>query len=182
MARTCFLPFAWSHSNENRYIKESIMHTQAVVIPMNGRPFVNALIWNTIWVQIAGLPRYFFVVIPLLRAAYPDNPDVAPVTVPIFASWALWTIPFMLISTGFHWMYLDRNGITVRNMITAGTWFSICTVGLTWWAITNMGLASISLFLVATPIAIVEQIISAYIVSRAMHPREQVDSAHLETA
>ena len=158
------------------------MNSQAGVTPMNGRPFVNALIWNTIWVQLAGLPRYFFVVIPMLRAAYPGNPDVAPVTVPIFASWGLWTIAFMLISTGFHWMYLDRNGITVRNMITAGVWFSIGTVGLTWLGITNMGLAPISLLLVATPIAIVEQIVSAYIVSRAMHLQEQIDAAHLETA
>lgn len=158
------------------------MNTQAVVTPMNGRPFVNALIQNTIWVQIAGLPRYFLVVIPMLRAAYPGNPDVAPVTIPIFASWGLWTVAFMLISTGFHWMYLDRNGISVRTMITAGTWFSIGTVGLTWLGITNMGLAPISLFLVATPIAIVEQSVSAYIVSRAMHPKEQIAAAHVEMA
>lgn len=144
------------------------MTDQQTITPMKGKPFWSAFAANTIWVNISGLPRYFLVVAPMLYAAFPDKPEVAPVSVPIMALWGIWTVLFMLVTTGFYWMYFDRNGITGRNIFVSAFWVTITTIVLTWFALGNMGLAPYSLLFAATPLAFAEQVISAYIVSRFM--------------
>jgi len=148
---------------------------ETTVAPTDRAAFVKALIANGIWVNVSGLPRYFLLVMPMLQAAYPGNPDVAPVTLPIFASWGLWTVLFVLISTGFYWMYFERSGASSKDALAGAAWFTVATIGLTWLGIVNMGLAPVSLLVAATAWATVEQIISAFIVRRfASHARSGV--------
>lgn len=136
--------------------------------PMGGPQFRKALIANTVWVNLSGLPRYFLVVAPMLETAFPDDPDVAPITLPIFALWGLWTVVFMLATTGFFWMYFDREGISSRTIASSAVWVTMATIALTWFGIANMGLAPYKLLYVATAWALVEQIVSAKIVSKLM--------------
>ena len=121
------------------------MNTQAVVTPMNTSAFVKALLASSVWFNLAGLPRYFLVVIPMMQAVYPGDSDVVPVTLPVFALWGVYTVAYMLASTGFYWMYFDRNGVSTRNIIVAGFWVALVTVAMTWLGIGNMGLAPYTL-------------------------------------
>ncbi len=141
---------------------------EATVTPVKSNPFLRAFFANAIWVNVSGLPRYFFVVKPMLHGAYPDNPDLAPVSFPILASWGIWTIGFVIASTGFYWMYYDRYGNTSRTVLLAALWFTLGTLGLTWLGIVNMGMVPISILFAALSWAFVEQIVSAYIVSWVM--------------
>ena len=129
--------------------------------------FSKAFLWNALWVNVSGLPRYFLVVKPMLHAAFPDNPDLAPVSLAILASWGVWTVAFVLVSTGFYWMYFDRYGNTSRNIIIAALWLTLATIGLTWLGIVNMGMVPISILVAAVVWATAEQIVSAFIVNWA---------------
>lgn len=104
----------------------------------------------------------------MLHEQFPNDPNIAPVSVAILASWGLWTVFFMLVTTGFYWMYFDRTGTTTRNVFVAGFWATIATIFLTWLGIVNMGLLPISFLLAVTAWALIEQIISAVIVSRVL--------------
>lgn len=143
------------------------MAVHAMKTPMKSSAFRNATLLNLVWINISGLPRYFLVVIPMLKAAFPDNTNVVPVDLSAFGIWGLWTVIFVLASTSFLWMYLDRYGNSIRNSVYGGLIFGVVSIALTWVGIGNMGLAPFSLFWVATPLAIAEQIISGFIVRRA---------------
>lgn len=144
------------------------MTSQAALTPMNSGLFLKAFLINTLWVNISGLPRYFLLVKPMLHAASPENPDLAPVSIPVLLSWGLWTVGFMLVTTGFYWMYFDRNGKTGRHVVVAAIWVTTATIGLTWLGIVNMGMVPVSIMAAAVGWATLEQIVSAFIVRRIM--------------
>lgn len=141
---------------------------QAIVTPMSGKPFLKALLLNSLWVNISGLPRYFLLIKPMLHETLPNDPTIAPVSLAILASWGLWTVVFMLVTTGFYWMYFDRNGNTTRNVIVSAIWVTLATIGLTWLGIVNMGLLPITFLVAAMAWATIEQLVSAFIVSSTM--------------
>lgn len=143
------------------------MNTTVNATPFQNTKFLRALLWNTLWVNISGLPRYFLLIAPMLHAAFPNNPEIAPVSLPIMASWGLWTIVFLLASTGFYWMYLELRGNTKANVVTGALWLTSATIGLTWLGIVNMGMVSVKFLYVAMAWATVEQLVSAFIVSKA---------------
>jgi len=144
------------------------MSSQAVITPMDSGRFRKAFLLNLLWVNVSGLPRYFLLVKPMLHAAAPDNPDIAPVSIAILLSWAVWTLGFVLVTSGFYWMYFDRLGNTTRNIVVAAIWATIATIGLTWLGIVNMGMVPVAILLAAVSWAGIEQIVSAAIVSRVM--------------
>ena len=107
------------------------MSIQAVVTPMQGALFWKAFWLNMLWVNISGLPRYFLLIKPMLHNAYPDDADIAPVSVGILFSWGVWTFLFVLASTCFFWVCFDRSRFTQRNAFIAALGFTTATIGLT---------------------------------------------------
>lgn len=144
------------------------MNHQVIVTPMNGKPFLKAFLLNTLWVNVSGLPRYFLLIKPMLHDALPNDPKIAPVSLAILASWGLWTLVFMLVTTGFYWMYFDRNGTSTRSVIVSAIWVTLATIGLTWLGIVNMGLLPVVFLGAAMAWATIEQLVSAFIVSSTM--------------
>lgn len=135
-------------------------------VSLNSRKFWTSFLYNMIWVNISGLPRYFLVVTPLLLAAFPDTDGIAPVSLSILASWGIWTFIFVYASTATYWMYFDRNGASIQNLLVISFMFTLVTIGLVWLAIANMGLAPLHLLFYAFPLGLVEQIISAWLVRK----------------
>lgn len=136
--------------------------------PMRGRAFWLAFGLNAIWINVSGLPRYFLVVKPMLHEAFPDVANIAPVSIPVLLIWGAWTVVFVFASTCFYWICFDRYGASVRTVSIAAVSFTLATIGLTWIGIANMGLAPMILAYAAIPLALAEQLVSAWIVKRSM--------------
>lgn len=138
------------------------------ITPMQGQAFWLALGFNAIWVNLSGLPRYFFVVKPLLHDAFPNVTGIAPVSIPVLLIWTAWTVVFLLALTCFYWMCFDRFGSSLRTIVIAGVSFTAATIGLIWVGIANMGLAPMTLLYAAFPLALAEQLVAAWLVRKAM--------------
>ena len=145
------------------------MNVQASLTPMSGGLFWKAFWLNMLWVNISGLPRYFLLIKPMLHEAYPNNAEIAPVSLNILLSWGVWTFLFVLASTCFFWMYFDRSQFTQRNAFIAALWFTTGTIGLTWLGTVNMGMVPVAILVVAMLWASIEQFVSAQIVGRLIH-------------
>jgi hypothetical protein len=51
-------------------------------------PLSLALLINFLWINTSEVFRYFAFVMPMMRDAFPNVPDVAPMNVPVFLIWA----------------------------------------------------------------------------------------------
>ena len=136
--------------------------------PLKSRAFVVALLLNGIWINLSEVVRYFALVKPMLNKAFPGDESVATVTPAIFASWMIWDTILVITATAFYWMFLERNGSNIRNVVLAATYFTITIFGLLWLGVINMGLAPIKIMISAIPLAWIEQIIAAGIVLWAL--------------
>jgi hypothetical protein len=128
----------------------------------------SALIGNMIWINVSETARYFAVVRPMLHEAFPGMSHIAAVTPGIFAIWVVWDTILILAATGFYWLYLTHFETTIRSAVISAVCLTIPLFGLLWLGVANMGLAPISLLWAALPLALVEQIIAAFIVRWAM--------------
>ncbi|MEO0983668.1 MAG: hypothetical protein AAFX03_13560 [Pseudomonadota bacterium] len=132
--------------------------------PIFSGAFALALGANMIWINASEVWRYFMIVKPMLHEAFPGDAGVAAVTPAIFASWMVWDTILILAATGFYWMFLERNGASVRQALLAATALSVTIFGLIWLGIANMGLVPARFIWAALPLAWAEQAIAALIV------------------
>jgi hypothetical protein len=123
-----------------------------------------ALVLNLMWVNASEVARYFLLVMPMMREALPQLPGVAPMSIPIFAAWGVWDSIVILAITGATWLVLERFGSSIAAAIAAATavWLAIFVVF--WLAVVNMGLAPITIAVVALPLAWFEMLVAAMIV------------------
>ncbi|MEO1660783.1 MAG: hypothetical protein AAFR51_07340 [Pseudomonadota bacterium] len=132
------------------------------------KAFWVALGLNFIWINASEVARYFGLVKPMLHEAFPEAGDIALVTPALFASWILWDTILIVAATSFFWICLSHFGATLENVLITSLGFTVTVFGLLWLGVANMGLAPISLLWAALPLAWLEQVIAAYIVSWAM--------------
>lgn len=130
--------------------------------------FVPILLANLVWINASEVFRYFAFVMPMMRQALPQVPDVAPMSVAIFMVWGLWDTILLLAASGAAWLFLDRYGATTRNALIVGTliWGAIFLIF--WLAAFNMNLATPKILAVALPLAWVEMVFAALIVRWGM--------------
>lgn len=133
-------------------------------IPMKS-PFVIALLFNMVWVNISEVVRYFGLVKPMLHDTFPGQDNIAMVTPMIFGSWMVWDTILIFAGTGFYWLYLEKFGRTKTNAILCASAFTITVFGLLWLGVVNMGLLPSRFIWSALPLAWGEQIIAALIVN-----------------
>jgi len=129
---------------------------------------VPALLANLVWINASEVFRYFACVMPMLRQALPQVPDVAPMSLPVFLIWGVWDTVLLLAVSSFTWLFLIRYGATVRNALIIGTmlWGTIFVIF--WLASFNMNLATGSILAVALPLAWIEMAVAALIVRWGM--------------
>lgn len=135
--------------------------------------FWVALIANFIWINASEIWRYLVVIRPMLQATYPGRSDIAPFTLPVFASWSVWDTVLILAATGFYWLYLNWAGRSVRQALVGASYFTFTIFGLIWLGVVNMGFVPPSFIWTALPLAWVEQAVAAIIVwwsLRRPHP------------
>ncbi len=119
---------------------------------------------NFVWINVSEIARYFLVVRPMLHKAFPGESQVAPMDWGIFVIWGVWDLVLIAAATGFYWMWLERFGDSVRQVLLASTAFTLTVFGLLWLGVANMGLAPYTMIAVALPLAWIEQAIACLIV------------------
>ncbi len=127
----------------------------------------SAFLINFVWINLSEVARYFLVVRPMLHTAFPGDTGVAPMNLGIFAVWGLWDLVLIAAATGFYWLWLERFGDGLRQILYASAAFTLTVFGLLWLGVANMGLAPYAMIVVALPLAWAEQGIASWIVARA---------------
>ena len=105
---------------------------------------------------------------PMMRDAFPDRPDVAPMDLLVFLSWGAWDLVLILAATALLWTMLDRLGPSLRSCLIAGTVVWAAVFVLLWIGLLNMNLAPISVPAVALPLAWIEMVVAAVLVRWAI--------------
>ena len=142
----------------------TVTNAQALSGSRIPRAFLLALGFNFLWINASEVWRYLYVIKPLLKETFPNNPNIAPFDLATFAIWSVWDLILVFAATGFYWIYLTFAGPSVRQSIVAASYFTITLFGLIWIGIFNMGFAPAYFIWVALPLAWIEQIIAALIV------------------
>jgi hypothetical protein len=132
------------------------------------RPFLLTTLANTLWVNTSEILRYFGFIQSMMRNAFPQVPDVAPMNFPVFLIWGVWDMLIFITVTGFTWLYLERFGRTTRNAIEAGTLVWAAVFVVLWMGIYNMNLATLRILAVALPLSWLELVVGALITKWGM--------------
>lgn len=125
--------------------------------------FTTALLINLVWINASEVFRYFVLLMPMLKQAYPQISGVAAMDVTIFAIWGLWDTLLWLGICGFSWLYLERFGSTLSRALQAGTLFWLIAFVLLWVGVYNMGLSKPNILAIALPLSWLEMVIAALI-------------------
>lgn len=123
---------------------------------------------NFVWINVSEVFRYFVFVMPMMRDAHPALPDVAPMSVPVFLSWAVWDTILVISVSFIAWLALSKLGLGLRSvLITAtGVWAAIFVI--LWLGLWNMNLATGSIVMIALSLAWFEMLIATAIVGWAI--------------
>ena len=105
----------------------------------------------------------------MMRSTLVEIENVAPMNLPVFLLWGIWDTILVLAITFFSWLYLDRFGFNKINSIIAGTYFWIAVFIILWLGLLNMNLATLNILLIALPLAWLEMVVAALIVSATYH-------------
>lgn len=133
--------------------------------PFPWRGFLWTALIAGIWINVSEVVRYFAFVMPMLRDAFPQIADVAPMDIGVFAIWGLWDTILVLTVTGAIWICLDRFGPGIRNSILAATFVWAAIFVILWLGVWNMGLTTPSIIAIALPLAWLELAIAGLIVN-----------------
>ena len=132
--------------------------------PGQRRAFWTALLANAIWINASEIFRYFVFVMPMMREAFPQIDDVAPMNFGVFMIWGAWDTLLLFAATGVTWLMLVQFGSGIRNAVLAGTAVWAGIFGILWLGLFNMNLATGAVLAVALPLAWLEMVVAALLV------------------
>lgn len=128
------------------------------------KPFLKTLFVNFLWQNVSEIFRYFIFIMPMMRTAFPQIPDVAPMNLTVFAIWSIWGAILLISQTIFTWTYLEHFGNTLKNAIFIGTLVWLAIFAILWIALYNMNLATLSVIYYALALSWIEMMVSSLIV------------------
>lgn len=127
------------------------------------RAFWLALALNFVWINASEIWRYFYVIKPMLNATFSSQPEIGAMSLPIFASWAVWDLVLVIAATGFFWLWLAKFQTGVLQVFVASAAFTVTVFGLLWFGLANMGFVPLKFLWVALPLAWGENIVAAFL-------------------
>lgn len=130
--------------------------------------FLIVLLINMIWINASEVFRYFAFVMPLMREAFPQISNIAPMNLPVFLIWAVWDTILIFAVTGFSWLFLGTFGKGRWNALKAATLLWISIFVILWLGLFNMNLATPKILMIALPLAWIELAIASLIVNWGM--------------
>ncbi|MDJ0514114.1 MAG: hypothetical protein QNJ62_11795 [Methyloceanibacter sp.] len=132
------------------------------------KPLLVAIGLNMVWINLSEVFRYFLFVMPAMRAAFPELPDVAPMNVSVFLIWGVWDTILVLSVSIIAWLALERFGVSGTTVVLTATGIWAAIFVILWLGLLNMNLATPSVLLAALPLALVEMIVAVAIVGWAL--------------
>ena len=123
-----------------------------------------ALLVNFLWINTSEVFRYFAFVMPMMREAFPNLPDIAPMNVPVFLIWGIWDTILVFAATLLPWMAMKVFGTSPIRALVYGTGVWIAVFVILWLGIYNMNLATPGMLAVALPLAWLEMVVASLIV------------------
>lgn len=127
-------------------------------------PLLLAFALNTLWINASEVFRYFALVMPMMRDAFPMVSNVAPMDVTTFLIWGVWDTILVCVATFVPFVCLRSMGGSFRVGVLAGSAVWLGVFGLLWLGLFNMNLATPQILLAALPLAWLEMIVAALIV------------------
>ena len=127
-------------------------------------PIIAALLVNFLWINASEVFRYFAFVMPRMREAFPQVPDVAPMNVPVFLIWGVWDTILVLAATLVPWMAQRTFGASASRAVLYGTGVWMAVFVILWLGLYNMNLATPGVLAVALPLAWLEMVVASLVV------------------
>ncbi|MEL6464831.1 MAG: hypothetical protein AAFQ58_07665 [Pseudomonadota bacterium] len=127
-------------------------------------PFVAALLVNLLWINASEVFRYFTFVMPMMREAFPNLPDIAPMNLPVFLIWGVWDTILVVTATLIPWMALRAFGASAWWAVIYGTGVWLAVFVILWLGLYNMNLATLGMLALALPLAWLELVVAALVV------------------
>lgn len=127
-----------------------------------------ALTVNFIWINASEVFRYFAFVMPMMREAFPALADVAPMSLAVFLSWAVWDTILVISVSLIAWLSLSKLGLGWRSVLVTATGIWAAIFVILWLGLWNMNLATGPIVLIALSLAWIEMIVATTIVRWAI--------------
>lgn len=117
------------------------------------------------WVNASEVFRYFVIVMPATRQFLSTVPDVAPMDWKVFLVWGVWDTVLTVFVVATTRLFTRQFGNCLPVSVAAGTLAWAGFFVLFWLALYNMRLSSLTLPLVALPLAWLEMVVAACLAS-----------------
>lgn len=135
------------------------------------KDFIAITFLTSIWVNASEVFRYFVLVRPEMHEYLSTVPNVANINFAIFAIWGLWDTLLTALYVFLFWLCANVFGNNVKSILISGV-MSWCFFFLLFWVgMANMNLSSWGYLLIVLPLALIETLIAAYIISRLYSQR-----------
>ena len=135
------------------------------------KDFIVITFLTSIWVNASEVFRYFVLVRPEMHEYLSTVPNVADMNFAIFAIWGLWDTLLTALYVFLFWLCANVFGNNVKSILISGV-MSWCFFFLLFWVgMANMNLSSWGYLLIVLPLALIETLIAAYIISRLYSQR-----------
>jgi hypothetical protein len=130
----------------------------------------NHFILNTLivsmWVNISEVFRYFVIVKPMMQTYLATLPGAIPMNWLVFLIWGIWDTILTALAVFIYWLVAQRFGNSLTSTIISATTSWALFFLLFWLGLVNMGLSSISIALIALPLAWLEMVVASWISSK----------------
>ena len=135
------------------------------------KDFIVITFLTSIWVNASEVFRYFVLVRPEMHEYLSTVPNVANMNFAIFAIWGLWDTLLTALYVFLFWLCANVFGNNVKSILISGV-MSWCFFFLLFWVgMANMNLSNWGYLLIVLPLALIETLIAAYIISRLYSQR-----------
>lgn len=130
------------------------------------KDFIVITIITSLWVNASEVFRYFVLVRPEMHEYLSVVPNVADMNLAIFSIWGLWDTLLTGLYVFLFWLCAQTFGNNFKSIVISGL-MSWCFFFLLFWVgMANMNLSSWSYLLIVLPLALIETLVAAFIVSK----------------
>jgi hypothetical protein len=132
----------------------------------NTKQFIITTLIVSIWINISEVFRYFVIVKPMMQEYLVMLPGAIPMNWIVFAIWGIWDTILTTLVVFIYWLVAQRFGNNLMSTVISATTSWALFFLLFWLGMVNMGLSSISIALIALPLAWLEMVVASWISSK----------------
>jgi hypothetical protein len=132
----------------------------------NLKQFIMTALIVSIWINISEVFRYFVIVKPMLAEYLSILPGVLPMNWMVYVIWGVWDVILTALVVFVYWLVAQRFDNNLMSTVIAATTSWALFFLLFWLGMVNMALSSVSIALIALPLAWLEMVVACLIASK----------------